>query len=509
VPAGTEDALFGNGVILQVTISWGTSGAKLYLNNNLVKSVAYTVPTPNWSAASNFDLGAYEYLTYGGYDVSDDAINQFSVSGPATTGQPPLSVSMTSPANNAAVSGATTLTASASGPQTLSSVQFTLDGGPLATVPGTGPSYNYSWDTTTALNGTHSLAAIVTDALGNTATSSGVTVTVGNSPAPVISGIAAGAISSSSATITWSTSTASTSQVNYGINSSYGSNSALDSSLVTAHSVALTGLSASTTYHYQVLSQDGSANLSTSADFTFTTSAVASGPQPALLLHLDASEVSGVTKGSTITPSVGPAGFTGAVVANGTGSVNFTPAQTGNGVYFLNCCANSNNAYYKFTGAGVGSIFNSNQGEITFYLKSRYSFAQRSANASGARYAFDVRDGNGSHLFYFLTQIVSGRLVFTYYANGSGAYYYVPVGTEDSLFGNGVVLQVNITWTSTGVNLYLNNTLVKSASYTTPTPNWSVASNFDVGGYEYLTFGGYNTSDDIIDEFTVWQSTGH
>ena len=509
VPAGTEDALFGSGVILQVTISWGVSGANLYLNNRLVKSVPYSAPTPNWSSASNFDLGAYEYLTFGGYSVLDDVIDEFSVSGPPPSGPPSLSVSMTSPGNNAAVSGATALAASASGPQTLSSVQFTLDGGPLATVPGTGPSYSYSWDTTTVVNGTHTLAAIVTDALGSTATSSSVTVTVGNTTGPVISGVASGAISSSSATITWSTNTASTSQVNYGLSSSYGSNSTPDSSLVTAHSVVLTGLSASTMYHYQVASQDGSANHSTSGDFTFTTSAAVSGPQPALLLHLDASEVSGVTKGSTITPSVGPSGFTGAVVANGTGSVNFTPVQADNGVYFLNCCANSNNAYYKFTGSGVGSIFNSNQGEITFYLKSRYSFAQRGANASGPRFAFDVRDGSGSHLFYFQTQIASGRLVFTYLANGSGTYYYVPVGTEDALFGNGVVLQVNITWTNAGVNLYLNNTLVKSAPYTTPAPNWSAASNFDLGAYEYLTFGGYNASDDIIDEFTVWQSTGH
>ena len=74
--------------------------------------------------------------------------------------------------------------------------------------------------------------------------------------------------------------------------------------------------------------------------------------------------------------------------------MNFAPAQTGNGVYFLNCCTNTNNAYYKFTGAPVGSIFNVNQGQISFYLKSRFSFAQRQSSATSPRYAFDVRDGN-------------------------------------------------------------------------------------------------------------------
>ena len=100
-----------------------------------------------------------------------------------------------------------------------------------------------------------------------------------------------------------------------------------------------------------------------------------------LLLHSDASEVSGVTNGSIVTPAIAPSGFTGKVVSNG-GLVNFAAAQTGNGVYFQNCCVNTNNAYYKFTGATVGNIFNVNQGQITFYLKSRYSFAQRQASAS-------------------------------------------------------------------------------------------------------------------------------
>ena len=52
--------------------------------------------------------------------------------------------------------------------------------------------------------------------------------------------------------------------------------------------------------------------LTQSGDFTFTTLASA-GPQPLLLLHSDASEVSGVTNGSIVTPGVAPSGFTGKV----------------------------------------------------------------------------------------------------------------------------------------------------------------------------------------------------
>src|SRR4029077_3949372 len=43
------------------------------------------------------------------------------------------------------------------------------------------------------------------------------------------------------------------------------------SSLVVSHVVTLSGLAASTTYHYRVKSRDAAGNLAISADFTFTT----------------------------------------------------------------------------------------------------------------------------------------------------------------------------------------------------------------------------------------------
>src|ERR1035438_2969602 len=141
-------------------------------------------------------------------------------------------------------------------------------------------------------------------------------------------------------------------------------------------------------------------------------------------------------------------------------------------------------------------------------LKSRYSFAQRQASAASPRYAFDVRDGNGTHLFNFYTQVTSGSLQFTYVVGGVAQYYYVPVGTEDTLFGNGVLLNVMLSWSSSGLNLSLNGKQVKSTAYTAVTPNWTVVSNFDLGAYEYVTAGGYNVSDDVIDEFTVVGAAG-
>src|SRR5205809_5626659 len=51
----------------------------------------------------------------------------------------------------------------------------------------------------------------------------------------------------------------------------YGSSSALNASLVTAHTVSLTGLTGSTLYHFRVRSRDAATNLATTADFTITT----------------------------------------------------------------------------------------------------------------------------------------------------------------------------------------------------------------------------------------------
>src|SRR3989441_8348210 len=78
---------------------------------------------------------------------------------------------------------------------------------------------------------------------------------------------------SSAATITWATDEAWDSQVEYGLTSAYGSVSALASALVSSHSVGLSGLTASTVYHYRVKSRDAAGNLATSADATFTTAA--------------------------------------------------------------------------------------------------------------------------------------------------------------------------------------------------------------------------------------------
>jgi phosphodiesterase/alkaline phosphatase D-like protein len=88
--------------------------------------------------------------------------------------------------------------------------------------------------------------------------------------APTISGVGASNLTSSSATISWATDQPSSSQIDYGPTSTYGSSTTLDSTAVLSHSQTITGLSPSTTYHYRVRSANG-VGTTNSGDFTFTT----------------------------------------------------------------------------------------------------------------------------------------------------------------------------------------------------------------------------------------------
>ncbi len=109
------------------------------------------------------------------------------------------------------------------------------------------------------------------DAAGNRAISAdGTFTTSADTSGPVISAIAVGSITTTTAVVTWSTDEASDSQVAYGLTTSYGSLTTLDTSNVLSHSVPLSGLTVGTAYHYRVMSRDVSGNLTTSADGTFT-----------------------------------------------------------------------------------------------------------------------------------------------------------------------------------------------------------------------------------------------
>ena len=96
----------------------------------------------------------------------------------------------------------------------------------------------------------------------------------GDTAPPVLSAVSVTQVTSGSATLSWTTSEASDSQVEYGPTTAYGSMTSLDPALVLAHAQAPSGLAAGTLYHVRARSRDAAGNLAVSGDFTFATTAV-------------------------------------------------------------------------------------------------------------------------------------------------------------------------------------------------------------------------------------------
>src|SRR5438445_9967296 len=252
----------------QVTLAWDPNtetdlaGYKLYYGTSS-GSYPSSVDVGNLTSYTLSGLleGQIYYLAVTAYNLSlgeSDFSNEVSK---ALADVTPPTVSLTAPVTGVTASGTVMVSASATDNVGVVGVQFKLDGVNLGGEDTTN-AYSISWNSTLVANGTHTFAAVARDAAGNLTTSAPVSVTVDNTP-PVISSVSAFNISSSQATISWATNKASDSQVEYGLTTAYGSSTPLNSSLLTAHAVPLTGLLATTTYHYRVKSLAAAGNLAT------------------------------------------------------------------------------------------------------------------------------------------------------------------------------------------------------------------------------------------------------
>jgi YD repeat-containing protein len=200
-----------------------------------------------------------------------------------------------------------------------------------------------------------------------------VTAAYADTTPPTISSVAAGSITSSGATITWTTNEPSDSQVEYGTTTSYGSSTTLNPTLVTSHSQALTGLSSGTLYHYRVKSRDAASNLATGTDATFGTTAILTVTKAGTATGLGTvtSSPAGINCGSTcsanfvygavvtLTPSAGAgssfAGWSGAG-CSGTGTCVITmSANTAVTATFNDTVAPANTTAANFISSGAAS----------------------------------------------------------------------------------------------------------------------------------------------------------
>jgi hypothetical protein len=267
-----------------VTIGWTTDEAATAQVSYGLTS-AYGSSTATSTLATNHSItlsGLTASTTYHYQILSTDAQGNTATTSDATVftipDVTPPAVAWVSPANNATLTGTVPLTASSTDNVQVASVAF-YEGsfgasfasstfvGSSAVASGT--QYSFSWNTITAANGSTTLWALATDVSNNTSTAS-TTVNIENPPIITAS---TPSITTSSAIIAWTTNNLATSQINYGLTSAYGSSTAT-STLATNHSIALSGLTASTTYHYQLLSTDAQGNTATTSDAILSTATI-------------------------------------------------------------------------------------------------------------------------------------------------------------------------------------------------------------------------------------------
>lgn len=157
------------------------------------------------------------------------------------------------------------------------SAQFAeLTGGAVAA----GATFNFSFHATSGLS-----EAAAADWQVSTNTGAGVVnctgslstaiVGVADRTPPVMSNIAVTSITNTTAVVDWTTDEAASSLVQYGLTDEYGLEQS-DGTLVTTHTVSLTGLTGNTTYYFAVWSTDGTGNSEVVYDNTLTTASVTS-----------------------------------------------------------------------------------------------------------------------------------------------------------------------------------------------------------------------------------------
>jgi hypothetical protein len=236
---------------------------------------------------------------------------------------------------------------------------------------------------------------------------------------------------------------------------------------------------------------DQTVTLTASVGTSSKTASITVAAAPIFLLRGNTSEIMGTSAGTPVRPTNAPAGLAGTVNVLGNGYLNFAPVQNGYGLQFHNGGEqNVNTAFINFAGGQVGQLFKE-QGEISFYVKSAYSFAERAAlPIPNFRFVFDAFD-NWGRQFYFAYYTVANRLVFLYGAwTTITNFYYVPAGQEDALFGRDRVAKIRMVWDGSCTRLYVNDQYVASSLYLRRAPNWTANSTFTVGAQNIRVYGG-------------------
>lgn len=170
-------------VNVSATDAMGVSKVELYVNGSLYATYGSAPYSITWNTSS-YANGTYT-LQAKAYDAAGNVGQSSSVTVTvsntvADTTVPTVAVS--SPVNGATVTGTVSMAATASDNVGVSKVEFYVNN--VLKGSDTASPYAYSWDTTSAANGSYTLTAKAYDAAGNVGQSSSVTVSVNNVTTP-------------------------------------------------------------------------------------------------------------------------------------------------------------------------------------------------------------------------------------------------------------------------------------------------------------------------------------
>ena len=176
-----------------------------------------------------------------------------------------ISISITSPSDNATITGNVTLQATASSPFGVVLMTFYIDD---IQVSQPEAPWTYILNTLNYTNSKHTFKAVSKDSQGQEATAS-VSFTISNNATLSISNIITQrSADKSSVTISWLTNDNTDGLVKYGLSTSYGQTQVESGGATKSHSITVTGLIPTSSYHFQLVSATSSASAQ-SSDLTF------------------------------------------------------------------------------------------------------------------------------------------------------------------------------------------------------------------------------------------------
>jgi hypothetical protein len=188
-PPSAPGTLTATGGVGSVALSWGAAtdnvGVVGYdvhrsITSGFTPSAANRIAQPSGtSLTDNVAAGTYYYKVMARDAAGNTGASSNQATATATSDGTAPTVALTAPANGASVSGAVTVSATATDNVGVVGVQFRVDGSNLGAEDTAAP-YLTSWDSTSVANGAHTISAIARDGAGNLSTVASVGVTVNN-----------------------------------------------------------------------------------------------------------------------------------------------------------------------------------------------------------------------------------------------------------------------------------------------------------------------------------------